>query len=168
VLAVIVAGIGLGVGFFAASLTGAPAVTLPTRTDLTPQPAATLWQPIVYKGQPPADVLSNLSVPAGAVSTGYDNRDAGVGQYDRLARLFIPAGRDDVLAFYALQLPGQGWKVRGAASTAGGRGRQVLAYRFSSDSFQWQVKVTVVPATRSGVAGTALSLEVWQLSEDEG
>ena len=141
---------------------------LPTRTDLSPRPAAAIWQPIVHKGQPPADVLDNLSVPAGATSTGYDNRDAGVGQYDRLARLFVPAGRDDVLGFYAVQLPGQGWKVRGATSTDGGRGRQVLAYRFSSDTFQWQVEVTVAPAARAGVAGTALTIEVWQLSEDEG
>jgi hypothetical protein len=168
VLVVLLAGIGLGVGFFVASLTSSSPVTLPSRTDLSPRPVAPLWQPLLYKGQPPVDVLDNLSVPAGAVSTGYDNRDAGVSQYDRLAHLFVPAGRDDVLGFYAVQLPGQGWKIRGASSTAGGRGRQVLAYRFSSDTFQWQVEVTVTPATRAGVAGTALTLEVWQLSEDEG
>ena len=158
----------MGIGFFVASLTGSSPVKLPTRTDLNPRPAAPVWQPIVHVGEPPADVLDNLSIPAGATATGYDNRDAGVSQYDRLARLFVPAGRDDVLGFYAVQLPGQGWKLRGATSTAAGRGRQVLAYRFSSDSFQWQVEVTVVPATRAGVAGSALTLEVWQLSEDEG
>jgi hypothetical protein len=168
VLVVLIAGIGLGVGFFVASLTSASSVTLPTRTDLSPRPAAALWGPIVHTGQPPADVLDNLSVPAGTTATGYDNRDAGVSQYDRLAHLFVPAGRDDVLGFYAVQLPGQGWKIRAATSTAGGHGRQVLAYRFSSDTFQWQAEVTVVPATRRGVRGTALTLEVWQLSEDEG
>lgn len=167
-LVVLLAGIGLGVGFFVASLTGSSPVTLPSRTDLSPRAASPLWQPLVHKGQPPVDVLDNLSIPSGATSTGYESRDAGVSQYDRLARLFVPAGRDDVLGFYAVQLPGQGWKIRAATSTAGGRGRQVLAYRFSSDSFQWQVEVTVVPATRAGVGGTALTLEVWQLSEDEG
>jgi len=73
-----------------------------------------------------------------------------------------------VLGFYAVQLPGQGWKIRASDSTSGGRGRQVLAGRFSADTFQWQVEVTVVPATRNGVSGTNLALEVWQLSEDEG
>ena len=167
-LVVLLAGVGLGVGFFVASLTGSKPVTLPSRTDLGPTPAAPLWQPIVHEGQPPADVLDNLSFPSSASSTGYDNRDAGVSQYDRLARLFVPADRDDVLGFYALQLPGQGWKIRAADSSSGGRGRQVLAYRFSSDTFQWQVEVTVVPASRHGVSGTNLTVEVWQLSEDEG
>ena len=165
---VVLAGVGLGVGFFAASITGSTPRTLPSTTDLSPRSAAPLWQPILNQGQPPSDVVANLSVPVGAVSTGYDNKDAGVSQYDRAADFFVPAGQNDVLGFYALQLPGLGWKIRAAAATSDKRGTQVLADRFSRDSFQWQVEVTVEPGVRGGVRGTRLSLEVTQLSDDEG
>lgn len=162
------AGLGLGIGIFAAQLTRSAPVTLPDSTNLDPQPAAPLWQPIVHGGQPPADVVSNLSVPTGTVSTGYLNRDAGVSQYDRVADFFVPAPVNDVLGFYALQLPGLGWKIRAATAVSGGHGTRVLAVRFSRDSFQWQVEVTVNPTTRSGRAGSSLALEVTQLADDEG
>lgn len=164
----VLAGVGLGVGIFAASLTSSTPRTLPSTTDLSPRPAAPLWGPIMNKGQPPSDVVSNLSVPSGAVSTGYDNKDAGLSQYDRVAELWVPAGPNDVLGFYALQLPGLGWQIRAAAATSDKRGTQVLADRFSRDSFRWQVQVTVEPGVRGGVHGTRLSLEATQLSDDEG
>lgn len=168
VLVIVVAGVGLGIGLFAANFTKGNGGPLPSTTDLQPEPAAPFWAPILYKGQPPSDVISNLEVPVGAVSTGYDNLDAGVGQYDRKAAFFAPVAPADVLGFYALELPALGWRIRATGTLRNSPGRQILAYRFSRDSYEWQLKVVAAPATRGPARGTAFSLEAFQVSEDAG
>lgn len=165
---VVIAGVGLGVGFFITQIGGSSAPPLPSTTKLPPQAAASIWQPLVHGGQPPTDVLGNLVVPTGVVVTGYRNLDQGVGQYDREAELFVPASLDQVLGFYGAELPALGWKIRAVAYTSDHRGRQVLAYRFSQDSYQWQAKLVIDTGTHSGQPGTALTVEAFQLSEDEG
>lgn len=168
VAVIVVAGLGLGIGFFLAGLTAGNGGPLPASTDLQPQPARTYWSPLVSNGQPPTDVLDNLEVPVGSVSTGYLNRDAGVGQYDREAGFFVPVSPDDVLGFYGLELPSLGWRIRATARTRDGQGRQILAYRFSQDSYEWQLKVVVGPGRRGPARGCNLSLEAFQVSEDAG
>jgi hypothetical protein len=164
---VIVGGVGLGLGLFLANLTKGNGGPLPSTTTLMPESAAPFWKPIMESGQPPADVVGNIQVPVGAVSTGYDNLDGGITQYDRRASFFVPASTSDILGFYALQLPATGWKVRATATIRGHAGRQLLAYRFSKDSYEWQLKIAAEPATRAGTAGTSLTVEAFQVSEDE-
>lgn len=160
------AAVGLGIGFLAATL-HQTAHRLPTTTDLSPRPAGAVWAPIEHFGQPPSDVLNNLVIPQIAVSTGYDNLDANAGQYDRSATFFVASSTSDVLGFYNVELPGLGWKLRGSGPTRDHRGTILLAYRFSQDSFTWQVQISVEPVTRAGGHGTKLTVEAYQQTEDE-
>jgi hypothetical protein len=169
---VVVLGVGLGVGFFITQLRSPSAPPLPSTTDLAPVPIAAAWQPMVHVGQPPADVLGNMVVPTGATATGFHNKDQGVGQYDRSVDFFVPAGEADVEGFYGAELGAIGWKIRAVAYTNDHQGRQVLAYRFSSDSYEWDAQLTIDNGTgRTSVGttpGTLLTVELYQVSDDEG
>jgi len=165
---VVVAAVGLGIGFLLPSILNAKPRELPVTTDLSPQPAATLWEPILYKGEPPTDVLSNLVVPQGGQDVTYDNRDGGKSQYDRSLTMWVRSDPSDVLGFYHLELPALGWKLRGAAPTQDHKGTTILAYRFSHDSYEWQIQASAEPETRNGVAGTKVVVEAYQQSDDEG
>ena len=167
-IVVLVAGIGLGIGFFITQMRSPSAPPLTATTDLAPTSAAQTWQPMLHAGQPPSDVLDNMVVPAAAVATGYQNRDQGVGQYDRAVELFVPASLIDVEGFYGSELPALGWHVRAVAYTSDHQGRQVLGYRFSRDSYEWDARITVDSGSRSAVQGTALTVELYQVSDDEG
>lgn len=163
---VIAGGVGLGIGFFATSLRSKE-VHLPTTTTLDPQPASAAWKPIDFEGEPPSDVMGSLVIPADAVVVGYDNIDGNVSEYDRSATFFVPAPTRDTLGFYALELPSLGWKVQNANSTPDGRGTRLLAYRSSSDTYQWDLQVSVEPTVRSGHSGTRLILEAYQVDDDD-
>ena len=158
---------GLGIGFLLPSILNAKPRQLPATTDLSPQPAATMWAPLLYKGEPPGDVLQNLVVPQGGQGATYDNLDGGNSQYDRSLTIWVHSDPSDVLGFYRLELPALGWKLRGAAPTQNHRGTTILAYRFSHDSYEWQVQATAEAQTRNGVAGTKVVLEAYQQSDDE-
>jgi hypothetical protein len=166
VLAIVILGAALGIGFAADAVFTAKPQHLPTATNLTPKAASGYWTPILNGGEPPSDVLGGLVVPSSAMVTGYDNLDGGGGQYDRSATFFVPAGQEDVIAFYNVELPALGWKLRGAAPTRDGLGTSILAYRFSTDSFQWQVQVGVEPGNHAGRSGSKLTLEAYQLDDD--
>ena len=163
----IVGAVGLGIGLLLPSILNAKPQHLPTTTDLSPQPGGPFWTPILNSGEPPSDVLSNLVVPQGAKVTSYDNLDGGTSQYDRSAVFFVDAASADVLGFYNLELPSLGWKLRGAAPTKDHRGTILLGYRFSSDSYEWQLQVSAEPTVRNGRTGTKLTLEAYQQSDDE-
>lgn len=164
----VIGAVGLGIGFLLPSILNARPRPLPVTTDLSAQPAATLWTPILYKGEPPGDVLQNLVVPQGGKVVSYDNLDGGTSQYDRSVTLWVRSDPSDVLGFYHLELPALGWKLRGAAPTADHKGTTILAYRFSHDSYEWQVQASAEPQTRNGVAGTKVVVEAYQQSDDEG
>ena len=163
----IVSAVGLGIGFLLPSILNAKPKALPVTTDLSPQPASTVWNPILYKGQPPSDVLQNLVIPQSGRVLSYDNLDGGTSQYDRSVTLWVHSDPSDVLGFYHLELPALGWKLRGAAPTQDHKGTSILAYRFSKDSYEWQVQASAEPQTRDGVAGTKVVLEAYQQSDDE-
>jgi len=84
----------------------------------------------------------------------------------------VPATPTDVEGFYGAELPAVGWRIRAVAYTADRLGRQVLAYRFSRDSYEWDAKIEIDPVsggTSAGTtAGTRLSVELYQVSDDEG
>jgi hypothetical protein len=163
---VIVGAVGLGIGFLLPSILHAKPRQLPTTTDLSPQPASTIWTPIVYQGEPPSDVLSNLVVPQGARVVSYDNLDGSTSQYDRSVTLWVDTDPSDVLGFYHVELPALGWKLRGAAPTADRKGTIILGYRFSKDSYQWQIHASAEPETRGGIAGSKVVVEAYQQSDE--
>ena len=168
----LVGGVGLGVGFFLTQLHSPNAPPLTTRTDLAPSAIETDWHPMLHVGQPPSDVIGTMVVPLKAIVTGYHNRDQGVQQYDRSLDLFVPAPPIDVEGFYGSELPALGWRIRAVAYSGNRQGRQVLGYRFSRDSYEWDARIVVDPGTRSTPtgteSGTSLTVELYQVSDDEG
>lgn len=161
------AAVGLGIGFMLPAILNSSPQHLADTTSLIPEPAQPYWKPILYGGEPPSDVLGNLVVPQGVKSTGYDNLDGDVTQYDRSAIFFVAASKSDVIGFYDVELPALGWKIRGAAPTRDHKGTTVLAYRFSKDSYQWDVQVSAEPSTLHGRSGTKLTVEAYQEDDDE-
>ncbi|MHB1924506.1 MAG: hypothetical protein ACYCSJ_07440 [Acidimicrobiales bacterium] len=166
-LVVVVGAVGLGIGFLLPAILNAKPQRLPATTDLSPQPGAPFWTPILNQGEPPSDVLAGLVVPQGAKVTSYDNLDGGTSQYDRKATFFVAAPSSDVLGFYNLELPSLGWKLRGAAPTRDHKGTIILAYRFSRDSYEWQLQVGSEPTVNNGKPGSKLSIEAYQTSDAE-
>ncbi|MHB1447018.1 MAG: hypothetical protein ACYCZV_15390 [Acidimicrobiales bacterium] len=166
-LVVVVGAVGLGIGFLLPAVLNAKPQHLPATTNLSPEPGASFWTPILNQGEPPSDVLQNLVVPQGAKVTSYANLDGGAGQYDRSATFFVDAPSTDVLGFYNLELPSLGWKLKGAAPTKDHKGTIILAYRFSSDSYEWQLQVGSEPMVSNGQSGSKLTIEAYQVS-DEG
>ena len=159
--------VGLGMGFLLPAILNTKPQRLPATTNLSPEPGASFWTPILNQGEPPSDVLQNLVVPQGAKVTSYDNLDGGTSQYDRRATFFVAAPSSDVLGFYNLELPSLGWKLRGAAPTKDHRGTIILAYRFSSDSYGWQLQVGSEPTLNNGKSGSKLTIEAYQTADDE-
>ena len=165
-LIVVVGAVGLGIGFLLPAILNAKPQHLPTTTNLSPEPGASFWTPILNQGDPPSDVLQNLVIPQGAKVTSYDNLDGGTSQYDRSATFFVAASSTDVLGFYNVELASLGWKLRGAAPTKDHKGPTILAYRFSHDSYEWQLQVGAEPTVSNGSSGSKLTIEAYQTSDD--
>jgi hypothetical protein len=144
-------------------------VTIPGKTVVPLTPATTALHSIVGSGEPPADILGNLAVPAGSTVRGTLDSDQNSGQFDRTVSFTSGtlAPPQLVDTFHAL-LAKLGWQViyTGAGTGAhGGNGTEVLAKRGSGDGFYWEVGVVVSPTTSAGI--TPYSVELFQLPDDE-
>jgi len=142
-------------------------VTVPGGNVVHLTPATTGLRSIVSSGQPPADILGALDVPAGSPVTGTVNIDQGVGQFDRTVRFRTGLVQGQVVALYRTLLPKLGWKLAYTGSGAGteAQNTEVLAKKGSNDSFYWEVGVVVSPTTSAGV--TPFSVEVLELPDQD-
>lgn len=119
------------------TLPGVAVAALPAGPDLAR---------IASAGQPPADVVDALVVPAGARVTGTRDEDAGVSQYDRSIELSVPATPSELRAFYRAELAHLHWTFLGEVPLDGGQGTEILAKRASTDGYYWEVGVLITPA----------------------
>jgi hypothetical protein len=141
-------------------------VTIPDGTVVPLVPGRTALRSIVSAGQPPADIIGNLAVPAGSPAVRTVDVDQGVSQFDRTVSFTGHLATDQVADVYRTLLPRLGWKViyDGAQARQQGPGSEVLAKRGSGDGFYWEVGVVVSPTTSTGT--TPFSLELFELSDD--
>ncbi len=142
-------------------------VTIPDGTAVPLTPATSSLHSIVGSGEPPADILGNLAVPAGSTVRSTVNSDQGQSQFDRTVSFTTGtlSSSEAIDTFHTL-LPKLGWQVIYlGAGTRSGSGTEVLAKRGSGDGFYWEVGVVVSPTTSAGV--TPYSLELFQLPDDE-
>ncbi len=142
-------------------------VTIPDGTVVRLVPATTALRTIVSAGQPPADILGNMAVPAGSTVSGTINSDQGSGQFDRTVTFHTGLTTDQVVQTYRTVLPKLGWQViyNGPGSGKASSGTEVLGKHASGDGFYWEVGVVVSPTTSAGV--TPYSVELFQLPDDE-
>ncbi|HEV3130937.1 MAG TPA: hypothetical protein VGY51_03170 [Acidimicrobiales bacterium] len=174
--ALIVLGIAVFIvvaGIVASALGSGTTPTLSIRTIAIPDgtvvhltPAATALQPIVSAGEPPADILGNLAVPAASPVVRTVNTDQNATQFDRTVFFRTGLSSDQVVDVYRTLLPRLGWKVIyvGSGAQRGGVGTQVLARKGSGDGFYWEVGAVVSPTTATGT--TPFSLQLFERSDD--
>ena len=141
-------------------------ITIPDGTSVPLTPAATAMKSIVSAGEPPADILGNLAVPAGSAITRTENSDQGASQFDRTVTFRTGLSADQVADLYRTLLPRLGWKVtdQGSPATGSAPGTVILFKKGSGDSFYWEVGATVSPTTVTGT--TTFSLELFELPDD--
>jgi hypothetical protein len=151
------------VGGAALSLVGsasahAPAPQLGTSVAGVPYkaiPAAADLRHIEVAGEPPADVVKALTVPANSRYVGDSDGDAGTDQYDDSVTFSVPAPSATVTRFYAKELPGASWSMEFNGSASGHP--ELIGQRNGSDGYQWRVAIvitTVNPRLSPALAGS--------------
>ena len=129
-------------------------------------PATTAMKSIVSAGQPPADIIGNLVVPAGSPVVRTLNIDQGATQFDRTVYFTTGLSTDRWSTSTGRSCPGWAGQViyHGDGPRRSGRGTEVLAKRGSGDGFYWEVGVVVSPTTSAGI--TPFSVELFELPDD--
>jgi hypothetical protein len=141
-------------------------VALPGGTVVHLTPATTAMKSVVSAGQPPADILGNLAVPAGSSVVHTIDSDQGVSQFDRTVSFTSDLSSDEVVAAFQTFLPKLGWKAlySGGATGQEAGATEVLAKRGSGDGFYWEVGAVVSPTTSTGT--TPYTVELFELPDD--
>jgi hypothetical protein len=120
---------------------------------------AQAMKPVEDAGDPPADILAALAIPAGTKTTGSLNTDQGTTQFDRTVDFAstLPAFR--VENFYQVIFKKLGWKLLADGPDSYQAGStQILAQKGSTDGFYWEAGVVVSPTTSAGVTPFTLRL----------
>ena len=136
----------------------APAAQLGTSVPGVPFraiPAAADLRHVEGSGEPPADVVKALTVPANSHYVGSDDEDGGAGQFDRSVTFSVPAPSGTVESFYTKELRGSRWSMEFSGKAAGHL--ELIAQRNGSDGYQWRVAVVIAsvnPALTPALAGS--------------
>ncbi len=160
----------LGVAGSALSSGGTPtdkihSVKIPDGTVVALTPATRAMKAVVSLGQPPADILGNLAVPAKSRVTRTVDVDQDSGMYDRTVVFSTGLSSYQVTEVFHTLLPRLGWQViyDGSGASTQAQSTEVLAKKASGDSFYWEVGVTVPPTSGSGT--TTYSVELFELDD---
>jgi hypothetical protein len=139
-------------------------VALADGTVVHLESGAQAMKPVEDAGDPPADILAALAIPAGAKTTGSLNTDQGTGQFDRTVDFTstMPAFR--VENFYQVIFKKLDWKLlaNGPDSYQAGS-TEILAQKGSSDGFYWEAGVVVSPTTSAGV--TPFTVRLFEVAD---
>jgi len=140
-------------------------VTIAGNTVVPMTPATTALKSVIAAGQPPADILGALSVPAASTVVRSVDSDQGTSQYDRTVYFTTGLTGPQVVQVFTKSLPSSGWKViyHGDGALQDADQTEVLGKRGSGDGFYWEVGVVVSPATSAGI--TPYSVEVFELPD---
>jgi hypothetical protein len=141
-------------------------VTIPDGTVVHLTPATVAMKKIISAGEPPADILGNLAVPADSTFSHFVNADQNAGQFDRTVSFHTGLSSEQVVDVYRTLFPKLGWKViyAGTGAARDSNGTEVLAKKGSGDGFYWEAGVVVSPTTSAG--STPYSIELFELPDD--
>ncbi len=123
-------------------------------------------------GEPPSDIVNDLSVPAGSRYLSQSTADAGVDQFDRSITVAAPYSTKVVAAFYKADLAAGHWSLQfnGVANSD----RELIGQRNGSDGYQWRVAIVISnvnPALSPALAGNTptatskLVMSVYQVED---
>jgi hypothetical protein len=141
-------------------------ITIPDGTVVHLTPATTAMKGIVNAGQPPADILNNLAVPAGSPIVRTLDIDGNSEQFDRTVYFTSGLSSVQIYEFFRVLLPRLGWDLiyQGSGASRDGADTDVLAKKGSGDGYYWEAGAVVSPTTSAGV--TPFSIELYEIPDD--
>jgi hypothetical protein len=151
ILAVVILGVFVTIGIVsshqpATVRTNAGAGPVPG-SSLRAEGAARALSVISQGGEPPANIVNAVVLPAGSVRVAHQDNGAG-GQYDQQVTLRSASSQGALVTFFAAALRQQGWQIfdRGPAAHAPGT-IEVLGKLAGSDGYYWEIGALVPPTT---------------------
>lgn len=150
-------------------------VTISGGTVVQVTPASVALRSISAGGQPPADILASLAVPAGSTVRQSINTDQNLTQFDRTVDFTTSLSNSQILSFYHHLLPRLGWRISysgpaiatqatvGGLRQVGAGTTEVLAKRSSTDGYYWEVGTVVSAAPARGA--TSYSVVLFEVPE---
>lgn len=130
-----------------------PARTVPG-SSIKAQSARLVLSHVASDGEPPADVVDSLAVPAGASYLRAHDYDRGVAPFDRAVVLRAGYRERAVERFYVRLLSEEHWTVTRLGNPAGGR-TDLVAEKSASDGYEW--RVVLVLTSEHGAVSPALA-----------
>ena len=115
-------------------------------SSLRPVPAATQLSVINQGGEPPANVVNAVVLPAGSARTAHQANSGG--QYDAQATFRSTASQGALIGFFAAALQQQGWQIFSQGPAAHQPGTtEVLGKLPGSDGYYWEIGALVPPTS---------------------
>ncbi|MGH9292295.1 MAG: hypothetical protein ACRDZ6_05905 [Acidimicrobiales bacterium] len=122
-------------------------------------PAAPLLRRIEAAGEPPRDIVDNLTLPAGSRFVAVGGNASPVDQFDRSVTVAVAAPASMVERFYRVELSRARWILASDAPAPRG-GRLLIAERAGTDGYEWIVGIEVRDSSSSispALAGSSRS-----------
>lgn len=123
------------------------------------------FQALVVAGEPPADIVTSVVVPAGTTEVAGPHTGGDVLNYDTKVVFSSPASSQALYNFFTAQMKGRSWTIFSTGKPAAAPGVEILARRGGSDSFFWIEGVDISPTTFSSngaVQTTQFSVRLYQ------
>ncbi len=136
------------------------AVTLPGGTSVALEAGTTALRSAVAGGEPPADILGSIAVPAGSVHLLTADTGRLTSHYDQTITFTSRLSASEIASFFRVVLRHYGWQIAftGPGSDQGITGTEVLGKKGSSDGYYWELGAIVSPTAPTGTTPFALVL----------
>ncbi len=121
--------------------------------------AAPVMRHIETAGQPPRNIVGDLTIPAGARYLGASGSAQALDQYDRTVTIKVNSPGATVVHFYMSELSRAKWLVVSDRSVRSGV-VQIIASHAGSDGYEWLVGVKIIdysPTVSPALAGNGQS-----------
>lgn len=159
----------VGFSVFAVLTTGDQRAGIPTApssravvpgTGLRATSAAAGLRPIESPGQPPANIVGSVVLPAGAVRYAVADNSSNADQYDQQVTFTLRGATQGALfAFFHHEMQRYGWSIF-STGPAAHEGEEVLAQKAGDDGWYWEMGAVVEPTTfASSAAGRGTGAE---------
>jgi hypothetical protein len=128
-------------------------------TRLRAVAASSVLRHIETGGEPPSNIVADLTVPAGSRYMTAGGSSSALDQYDRSVTFSVSAPGNEVVRFYEAELSRARWVLESERATGSGA-HQLLAERAGSDGYGWYVGIDVrdqSPTVAPALAGSGQS-----------
>lgn len=105
-------------------------------------PAAPVLHNLVSGGEPPSNIVSELTLPAGSRLVTVGGNASPIDQFDRSVTVSVPASVPATARFYRIELSRARWVLDSDGPGPDG-GRLLLAEHPGTDGYEWLVGITI-------------------------